>query len=113
MGPKALLPPRRGFFRPKNPTASAGCEPANLGTKGQHATSRPPKPRNTVYTTSKLLLLRLVVGTARLWLCVLRSAVRISVQSGSGPRVYAVSCIVAGRMLCTLISNKTGSVRIT
>ena len=22
----------------------AGCEPANLGTKGQHATSRPPKP---------------------------------------------------------------------
>jgi hypothetical protein len=31
------------FFRPKNPTASAGCEPANLGTKGQHATSRPPK----------------------------------------------------------------------
>ena len=32
------------FFRPKNPTASAGCEPANLGTKGQHATSRPQKP---------------------------------------------------------------------
>jgi hypothetical protein len=32
------------FFAPKNPTASAGCEPANLGTKGQHATSRPPKP---------------------------------------------------------------------
>jgi hypothetical protein len=28
------------FFRPKNPTASAGCEPA----KGQHATSRPTKP---------------------------------------------------------------------
>jgi hypothetical protein len=33
------------FFRPKHPTASAGCKPANLGTKGQHATSRPPKPR--------------------------------------------------------------------
>jgi hypothetical protein len=31
------------IFRPKNPTASAGCKPANLGTKGQHATSRPPK----------------------------------------------------------------------
>ena len=29
----------------KNPTASAGFEPANLGTKGQHATSRPPKPQ--------------------------------------------------------------------
>jgi hypothetical protein len=48
MGPTALLLLRRkacwGFFRPKNPTASAGCEPANLGTKGQHATSRTPRP---------------------------------------------------------------------
>jgi len=48
MGSTALLPLRRkacwGFFRPKNPTVSAGFEPANLGTKGQHATSRPPKP---------------------------------------------------------------------
>ena len=32
------------FFALKNSTASAGFEPANLGTKGQHATSRPPKP---------------------------------------------------------------------
>ena len=31
------------FFALKNPTASVGCEPANLGTKGQHATSKPPK----------------------------------------------------------------------
>jgi hypothetical protein len=42
MGQTALLPLWRkacwGFFRQKNPTAS------NLGTKGQHATSRPPKP---------------------------------------------------------------------
>jgi hypothetical protein len=33
-------PPKEGrriFFRPKNPTASAGFEPANLGTRGQHA----------------------------------------------------------------------------
>jgi len=40
-------PPKEGvlriFFALKNPTASAGFEPANLGTKGQHATSRPPK----------------------------------------------------------------------
>jgi hypothetical protein len=46
MGQTALLPLRRkawwGFFRPKNPTASAGFEPANLCTKDQHATSRPP-----------------------------------------------------------------------
>jgi hypothetical protein len=32
------------FFALKNPTALAGFEPANLGTKGQHATHRPPKP---------------------------------------------------------------------
>jgi len=48
MGPTALLPSegRRAedFFALKNPTASVGFEPANLGTKGQHATSRPPKP---------------------------------------------------------------------
>ena len=35
------------FFTLKNPTASAMFEPANLGTKGQHATSRPPKPLHT------------------------------------------------------------------
>ena len=34
----------RILFVLKNRTASAGVEPANLGTKGQHATSRPPKP---------------------------------------------------------------------
>ena len=33
------------IFRSENPTASAGFEPANLGTKGQHATSRPPKAK--------------------------------------------------------------------
>jgi len=53
MGPTALLPLRRkaccGFYRPKNPTASAGFEPVNLGTKGQHATPKPPKPLGFVY----------------------------------------------------------------
>ena len=47
MGPTAFLSLRRkacwGICRPKHPTASAGFEPANLGTKGQHATPRPPK----------------------------------------------------------------------
>ena len=37
------------FFALKNPTASAGFEPANFGTKGQHATSRPPKPLNVTH----------------------------------------------------------------
>jgi len=44
-GPKAtpyyLRHGTDGFTSP--PTASAGFEPANLGTKGQHATPRPPK----------------------------------------------------------------------
>ena len=49
MGPIILLPLRRkacwGFLSPlKNPTASAGFELANLGIRGQHATSTPPKP---------------------------------------------------------------------
>jgi hypothetical protein len=46
MEPTILLSFRRkgcwGFFRLKNPTASARCEPANLGTKGQHATPSQP-----------------------------------------------------------------------
>jgi hypothetical protein len=32
------------FFALKNLMALAGFEPANLGSKGQHATFRPPKP---------------------------------------------------------------------
>ena len=42
-----ISPPKEGvlriFFALKIPTSSAGFEPANLGTKGQHATPRPPK----------------------------------------------------------------------
>jgi hypothetical protein len=38
-------PPKEGweFFTLKNPMASAGFEPANLGTKCQHAGPRPSK----------------------------------------------------------------------
>jgi len=47
MEPTALLPLRRKAcwesFHPKIPKASAGFEPANLGTKSQHATPRPQK----------------------------------------------------------------------
>jgi hypothetical protein len=38
MGPTALLL-AEDFSALKNPTASAGFEPANLGTRGQHANS--------------------------------------------------------------------------
>ena len=33
-----------GFFCPEKSNGFGGFEPANLGTKGQDATSRPPKP---------------------------------------------------------------------
>jgi hypothetical protein len=72
MDPTALLPLLRkacwGISRPKNPTASAGCEPANLGTKGQHVTSRPLKslnPLSKVKIKEKCILvqaLRLYTG---------------------------------------------------
>jgi hypothetical protein len=47
------------FFALKNPTASAGFEPANLGTKGQQATSRPSKP--IIQYTDKIIFI------VRLW----------------------------------------------
>jgi hypothetical protein len=41
-------PPKEGvvriFFCPKIPMGLAGCEPANVGTKVQHANFGPPKP---------------------------------------------------------------------
>ena len=44
------------FFALKNPTALAGFEPRNLGTKGQHATSRPSKPLRGEVTDPRLVL---------------------------------------------------------
>jgi len=46
----------RIFFALKNPTASAGFEPANLGTKGQHATPRPSNPLEWIYPALKLFI---------------------------------------------------------
>jgi hypothetical protein len=45
------------FFALKNPTASTGFEPANLGTRGQHASSRPPKPLHIRHTRRRNLSL--------------------------------------------------------
>ena len=53
------------FFRPKNPTASAGFEPANLGTKSQHA--RPPKPLFTYISAAMIYVLSVTeIGTGNL-----------------------------------------------
>ena len=38
-------PPKEGVLR----IFLAACEPANFGIKGQHATSRPPKPQTERY----------------------------------------------------------------
>jgi hypothetical protein len=46
----------RIFFALKNPTASAGFEPANLGSKGQHGTYRPPKPLTVSLTRHAFIL---------------------------------------------------------
>ena len=61
------------FFAPKNPTASAGFEPANLGTKGQNATPRPPKPlrlcimpNNYMFVTKHML--NLFHKSATIWI---------------------------------------------
>jgi hypothetical protein len=43
--------------------ASAGFEPANLGTKGQHATPRPPKPPATVVTNNQIHILLIQEAT--------------------------------------------------
>ena len=64
MGQTALLPLRRkacwGFFRPEKSKGFGWVESANLGTKGQHATSIPPKPHtsllNIIYICSILIL---------------------------------------------------------
>jgi len=52
MGPTALLPLRRK-------AALARFEPANLGTKGQHATPRPPK--SVLLYASNLILVTIAV----------------------------------------------------
>ena len=45
------------FFALKIPMASVGFEPANLATKGQHATSKPPKPLPTLCRMLDVLIL--------------------------------------------------------
>jgi hypothetical protein len=48
----------RIFSALKNPTASAGFEPANLGTRGQHANPTPPKPLTVTVTDIACVLSR-------------------------------------------------------
>jgi len=92
MGPTALLPLWRkaccGFFRPKNPVASARCEPANLGTKGQHAASRPPKPLTVpiIYDWIICSVLELLLT----WIFLVRLQRHIYICIFSGPKRYGL-----------------------
>ena len=56
------------FFALKGPTASAGFEPANLGTKGQHATSRPQKPYDTWVCTYQCFECTCCLQPQNLWI---------------------------------------------
>jgi len=57
------------FFRPKSPTTSARFEPVNLGTKGQHATPRPPKPFKNAVCFSKWYLVERRSSHPSNWMC--------------------------------------------
>ena len=60
------------LFTLTNPTASAGFEPANLGTKGHHATSRPPKPliNNELEIFSNSFRITVLVSYGSVFVCV-------------------------------------------
>jgi hypothetical protein len=47
-------PPKEGMMRIFSPWKIWRFEPANLGTKGQHATSRPPKPLSSRFCLAPL-----------------------------------------------------------
>jgi hypothetical protein len=61
----------QNFFALKNPTASVGFEPANVGTRSKHATHRPPKPllqelAAKAYRTTSRLHLQTLAGYIKL-----------------------------------------------
>jgi hypothetical protein len=74
------------FFRPKNQTDSAGCEPVNLGTKSQHSTSRPTKSLcEVIRVYARVYVVKR--GYARLYVGI-RGYVRVYVGVRGYARVY-------------------------
>ena len=86
------------FFALKNPTASAGFEPANLGAKGQHPTSRP-------LTLLLLLLLLLLLSRTYANCPSVSVCTRIWLISN-----YAASTTIGGADYVTL-SGVTSTIR--
>ena len=77
-----------GFFTLKNPTASVRFEPVNLGTKSQHATSRPPKPLSGILNEDTGFL---VFGSVH-WQSrkIMSWVLRIEAESSSMPLLFTV-----------------------
>ena len=87
-------PPNEGvlrIFALKNPKASVGFEPANLGTKGQHATSRPPQAPSIYYTHT---LFR-VIMRQKTSLCIYRC---VNLMNGKQCSLLHVSATYCGRL---------------
>ena len=86
------------FFALKNPTASAGFEPADLGTKGQLATPRPPKP---VYWTYHTFMSHLFNVHFNIIFVRSMSVKRISQEFSA--KIYTPSCFYACNNILWLV----------
>ena len=85
------------FLSPfKNPTASAGFEPAKLGIRGQHATSAPPKPLVHVLYSLPIP----VAARSKAWICGLSLVGIVGSNAVGGMDVSCECCVLSGRGLC-------------
>jgi hypothetical protein len=111
----ALLPLRRkacwGFFRPKNPTASAGFETANSGTKGQHATSRPLKPLVKVATNTFVYIHGMEKIKIELSRTISSSYIQIKVRTTGYFKKYSFAKVsFLGVISCMISKNLEGTI---
>ena len=87
-------PPKEGvlriFFAFKNQTTSVGFEPANLGTKGQHATPRPQKSyvETIKYIINQHLFTYLKLRSTTRYMIYLLTAIGLSPGGSSTVHVY-------------------------
>ena len=97
------------IFALKNPTASAGFEPANLCTKGQHATSRAPKPLCKVLSLNSYFVLYFISPSGAshdfffllhvLWFLHYTLIYVLFIDAGSSPQIALYSMVFSeGRM---------------
>ena len=92
------------FFALENPTALVGFEPANLGTKGQHADSRPPKP---LVLYSCFMFLQIWIDTLEIKYHIqnLISCAQRILSTESFPIPYGSQIISPGVFLLTILQK--------